>query len=52
MSLLESKVIKECMDEHKYETIESKKSRADKVKEDKLRIKDRIKRYEVALYST
>jgi hypothetical protein len=49
MSLLESKIIKDCMDERKYETIEAKKSRADKVKEDKQRIKERIKRYEVNL---
>lgn len=49
MSLLESKIIRDCIDEKKYETIEEKRSRADKVKEDKARIKDRIKRYEVTL---
>lgn len=47
MSLIESKTIKECLDEKKYETIEMKKSKADKVKEDKQRLKDKIKRYEV-----
>lgn len=45
MSLLESKILRDCIDEKKYETIEEKRLRADKVKEDKARIKDRIKRY-------
>lgn len=50
MSLLESKILKDCIDEQAYETIELKKLKADKIKEDKQRLKDKIKRYEVYFY--
>ena len=49
MSLLDEKHFQHALAEKKNQTLEVKRSRADKVREDKQRLKDRLRRYEVLM---
>ena len=49
LSLLEEKHFRDALTEKKNQTLEVKRSRADKVREDKQRLKDRLRRYEVTM---
>ena len=47
LSFLEERHFQDALTEKKNQTLEVKRSRADKVREDKQRLKDRLRRYEV-----
>jgi hypothetical protein len=46
LSLIESRHLQQHLNHEQFNTIEVKRSRADKVREDKARLRDRLKRYE------
>ena len=49
MSLVESKILQNLKDEKKSQTIEVKRNTAEKVREQKSRLRDRLRRYEVTV---
>ena len=45
--MIEDKHFQDALTEKKSQTLEVKRSRADRIREDKLRLKDKLRRYEV-----
>ena len=50
MSMLEDQHFREALSEKQSQTLEVKRSRADKVREDKQRLRDKLRRYEVSAF--